>query len=127
MDIFLSQFGFISNHKIKDVKNEELNQLLCKKDFSDDELKEKLLASTVIVPCIDEPEGTSFVLIFDDDDKEYFQVYTDLDEYKKGLEHDLSEIYPPAYSFSALLKFAKEYFVMNRSSDSVVFRAEIFR
>ena len=123
---FLGLFGIVGNNKIKDIKNEKLRQLL-REGKPDDEFKEILLASAMIVPCIDEIDGTSFVPIFDDEDRQYFQVFTDLDEYEKGMENDLEEIYPQAYRFLQLVKFANEYVVVNKASESFVFRAEDFK
>ena len=114
----------MGNHRIKDIENDKLKSLLGERDLSDDELKEELSASELIVPCIDEIDGTSFVLVFDDGDSEYLQAYTDLEEYEKGLKDDLEEIYPQSYGFSELAKAANQYLVINRASEAAVFRAE---
>ena len=120
---FLSQFNGDDELQITDIKNDKLRELLQQKNLSDDELKEfseELLSSIMITGCVDADDGTSFVLIWDDENKPHLPLFTDIDEFKKIFENYKEDVYPQAYQFTDLLKVANEDLVINPASESLV-------
>lgn len=126
VDEFLSLFGMVANHEIRNLKNDELIGLL-EKDISDDELQEKLMSSKMIVPCIVESEDVEFYLTYDDEDRSYLPLFTDLDEFKKAFEDDMEELYPQAYHFRELLKGPADKIAINYASQCFSFSPEALK
>lgn len=118
IEAFLAQF---------DIKPDPLRELLAKKDIKDDELKEALMSSQMIVGCVDAEEGTSFVMIWDDNKKSYLPLFTDIEEFKKIFEKYSDDVYPQAYYFADLVKVAKVDFVINPASESLILSPEVFK
>ena len=118
IEAFLAQFDF---------KPDSLKELLAKKDINDDELKEALMSSQMIVGCVDAEEGTSFVMIWDDNKKSHLPLFTDIEEFKKTFEKYSDDVYPQAYYFADLVKVAKDDFVINPSSESLILSPESFK
>lgn len=119
LDEFLELFGIVANNRMGDMKIEGLDGLC------EDEIREKLLASDVIVPCCDDIHGTVFFVNDDSKAKTYFAVCTDLDEYNKVFSHE-EELYPRPYHFSQLLDIA-DYMVLNPASESLVIDSKRFK
>ena len=118
IEAFLAQF---------DIKPDPLRELLAKKDIKDDELKEALMSSQMIVGCVDADEGTSFVMIWDDNKKSHLPLFTDIEEFKKIFEKYSDDVYPQAYYFADLVKVAKVDFVINPASESLILSPEVFK
>ena len=118
IEAFLAQFDF---------KPDSLKELLAKKDINDDELKEALMSSQMIVGCVDAEEGTSFVMIWDDSKKSHLPLFTDIEEFKKIFEKYSDDVYPQAYYFADLVKVAKDDFVINPASESLILSPEAFK
>lgn len=118
IEAFLAQF---------DIKPDELRELMAKKDLDDDELIEALMSSQMIVGCVDADEGTSFVLIWDDNKKSHLPLFTDIEEFKKIFENYAEDVYPQAYYFSDLIRVAKDDLVINPASESLVLNPESFK
>ncbi|WP_405307546.1 SseB family protein [Methanobrevibacter sp.] len=118
IEAFLAQFDF---------KPDSLKELLAKKDINDDELKEALMSSQMIVGCVDAEEGTSFVMIWDDNKKSHLPLFTDIEEFKKIFEKYSDDVYPQAYYFADLVKVAKDDFVINPASESLILSPEVFK
>lgn len=128
VEAFLAQFR--DEIEMTDIKNDELRILLAKKDLSDDEMKkfgEKLLSSIMITGCVDADEGTSFVLIWDSNDKPHLPLFTDIDEFKKIFDDYKQDVYPQAYHFTDLVKVAGEDLVINPASESLRLDPEMFK
>ena len=125
---FLAQFR--DEAEIADIKNDKLTELLGKKDLSEDELKElgeELMTSIMITGCVDADDGTSFVLIWNDDKKPHLPLFTDVDEFEKIFGNHKEDVYPQAYHFTDLVKVAKEDLVINPASESLVLDLEMFK
>ena len=118
IEAFLAQFDF---------KPDSLKELLAKKDINDDKLKEALMSSQMIVGCVDAEEGTSFVMIWDDNKKSHLPLFTDIEEFKKIFEKYSDDVYPQAYYFADLVKVAKDDFVINPASESLILSPEAFK
>ena len=117
LDEFLGIFGIVANHKIKDIENEKIRQML-KNEFSEDELYSELKDLPLISPWIDEESGPAHEFTYDKNDNEYFPLFTDLDEFEKVFGND-REVYPQAYTFSRSAELSKEDMVINPASESV--------
>lgn len=118
IEAFLAQFDF---------KPDSLKELLAKKDINNDKLKEALMSSQMIVGCVDAEEGTSFVMIWDDNKKSHLPLFTDIEEFKKIFEKYSDDVYPQAYYFADLVKVAKDDFVINPASESLILSPEAFK
>ena len=118
IEAFLAQFDF---------RPDALRELLGKNDLSDDELREALMSSQMIVGCVDLPNGTRFAIIWDNDKKPHIPLFTDIDEFKKIFEKYSEEVYPQAYNFSDLVNVAKDDLVINPASESLVLNPETFK
>ena len=128
MQAFLSQFE--DELEIEDIRNDDLRELLDKKEFSQEdanEFGEKLLKSIMITGCVDADDGTNFVLIWDNENKPHLPLFTDIDEFKKIFDDYNEDVYPQAYHFTDLVKVAKEDLVINPASESLVLNPEIFK
>jgi hypothetical protein len=128
IEAFLSQFR--DEIKIEDIKNEELRALLHKENLSDDDMAkfaETLMSSIMITGCVDADEGTSFVLIWDSENKPHLPLFTDLDEFEKIFSKHKEDVYPQAYHFMDLVKVAKGDFVINPASESLKLNSEMFK
>ena len=123
---FLAQFDG-DKLEITDIKNDRVRELLAKRDLSDDELNRELLSSIMIVGCVDAEGGKSFVLIWNNENKPYLPLFTDLDEFKKIFANHREDVYPDAYHFKDLISVAKEDLVINPASESFEFSPETFR
>ena len=124
---FLAQFR--DEAEIADIRNDKLRELLGKGDLSEDELKElgeELMTSIMITGCVDADDGTSFVLIWDDENKPHLPLFTDVDEFEKIFGNHKEDVYPQAYHFTDLVKVAKEDLVINPASESLVLNPEMF-
>ena len=122
MEAFLALF---EDAKINE-NNDKLKELLKQKPSCDDELKEILLSSVMIVGCIDADNGANFVLIWDNDQKPHMPLFTDIDEYKK-MFGDNADIYPNECNFIDLINVAEENLVINPASESLILNPDIFR
>lgn len=100
--------------------------ILKKKDLSKEEFDEKLSKAIMIIGCVDDGEGTNFVLIWDEEKKPHLPLFTDLDEFQKMFK-DHDEVYPAGYHFGDLIENSEGDFVINPASDSIVFSPEIFK
>lgn len=119
IEAFLSQFEI-------GVDMDEVIELLKKKDLSKEEFNEKLSKAVMIIGCVDDGEGTNFVLIWDEEKKPHLPLFTDLDEFQKMFK-DHDEVYPAGYHFGDLIENSEGDFVINPASDSIVFSPEIFK
>lgn len=115
LDEFLDIFGIVSNHRIKDIKNEKLREIL---QNNPDELYCELTDLTLITACSHGDDGKYYVCTYDADDNPYFPLFTDLDEFNKVFNRD-GEVYPEAYKFYRVLKFADDNFMINPATESV--------
>lgn len=125
---FLAQFN--EKPKITDIRNDKLREFLKPKELSDEELEEfgeTLLSSIMITGCVDADKGTSFVLIWNDDNNPHLPLFTDIDEFNKIFKDYKEDVYPQAYHFTDLAKVAKEDLVINPASESMVLNPEIFK
>ena len=118
------------NMQIEEIKHERLRELLNLENLTDDdasEIWEELFKSTLITGCVDADDGTNFVLIWNSDNKPHLPLFTDLDEFKKIFADYKEDVYPAAYHFTDLLKVAKEDWVLNPASESLVLDPEMFK
>jgi hypothetical protein len=130
MEAFLSRFTDEDKLGIADIRNDRLKELLSKKDLSEDELTEfgeRILSSIMITGCVDNDDGTSFVLIWNNEDEPHLALFTDIDEFKKIFDDYREDVYPAAYHFIDVAKVAKENMVINPASQSLVLNPEIFK
>ena len=123
IEAFLSQFR--DKIEITDIKNDRLRQLLNQNDIEG--FADELMKSIMIAPCVDADEGTSFVLIWNDENKPHIPLFTDIDEFKKIFDEHKKDVYPQAYHFRDLVKVAGEDLVINPASESLVLDSKIFR
>ena len=117
LDEFLDIFGIVANHRIKDIKNEKLRQLL-QNDFTEDELYQEINDLPLITPWVDEEQGPAYEVTYDKNDNLYVPLFTDLDEFKMVFGND-NEVYPQAYTFSRYVEFLKDDLVINPATESV--------
>lgn len=115
LDEFLDIFGIAANHKIPDIENEKLKDLL---ENNSDELNVELADSVLITAWADTDDGRHYVCTYDEDDNQYFPLFTDLGEFKKAFGRD-KEVYPQAYKFFRALKFTEDDFMINPTTESV--------
>lgn len=115
LDEFVDNFGIVSNHKIPDIKNEKLRELL---QNNPDELYYELRDSVLITACSHGDDGKHYVCTYDKDDNPYLPLFTDLDEFNKVFSRD-EEVYPEAYNFCKLVKFTDDDFMINPATESV--------
>ncbi len=115
LDEFLDIFGIVANHKIPGIENEKLNDLL---ENNPDELNVELADSVLITAWADTDDGRHYVCTYDEDDNQYFPLFTDLGEFKKVFSHDV-EVYPQAYKFFRALKFTDDDFMLNPATESL--------
>ena len=81
----------------------------------------------MIVGCVDADDGTSFVLIWDNDKKPHLPLFTDIDEFKKIFENYSGDVYPQAFDFADLVDAAKDDLVINPASESLVLDLETIK
>jgi hypothetical protein len=117
LDDFLDIFGIVANHRIKDIENEKLRQLL-QSDFTEDELYAELMDLPLITPWVDEELGPANEFTFDENDNIYVPLFSDLEEFKKVFGN-AREVYPQSYTFSRSLEFFKDDLVINPATESV--------
>ncbi|WP_407411070.1 SseB family protein [Methanobrevibacter sp.] len=117
LDEFLAIFGIVANHKIKDIENGKLRQIL-QNEFSEDELYSEIKDLPLISPWVDEESGPAHEFTYDKNDNEYFPLFTDLDEFEKVFGND-KNVYPQAYTFSRSAELTKDDMVINPASESV--------
>ena len=106
-----------------------LREFLHEKELSQEDLIEfsaKLLKSIMITGCVDADDGTNFVLIWNNENKPHLPLFTDIDEFKKIFDNYKEDVYPQAYKFTDLIKVAKDDFVINPASESLVLNPEMF-
>lgn len=118
IEAFLAQF---------DIRPDGLREIMAKEDLDGDELVEKLMSSQMIVGCVDADDGTSFVLIWDNDKKPHLPLFTDIDEFKKIFENYSGDVYPQAFDFADLVDAAKDDLVINPASESLVLDLETIK
>ena len=80
------------------------------------EFKKEIGKSTLIIPCIEADDGINVVIIGDKDNKAHLPLFTYVDD-----------VFPQAYYFKDLLKVAREDFVINPSTESVIINPEMFK
>ncbi|MBE6498076.1 MAG: SseB family protein [Methanobrevibacter sp.] len=117
LDDFLDIFGIVANHRIKDIKNEKLRQLL-QSDFTEDELYTELMDLPLITPWVDKELGPANEFTFDENDNIYVPLFSDFDEFKKVFGN-VHEVYSQSYTFSRSLEFFKDDLVINPATESV--------
>ena len=128
IETFLNLFNNESESEINNIKNDEIRELLHQETLSDDELNEigeKLLASIMIVGCVNADDSTNSVLIWDD--TPHLPLFTDIDEFKKIFNDYKEDIYPQAYKFEDLVKVSNENIVINPASESIKLNPKILK
>lgn len=129
IEAFLSQFNDEGKMEIEDIRNDELREFFHKKELSQGDAKQwgvNLIKSILIIGCVDTEEGTNFVLIWNDKNKPYLPLFTDIDEFKKIFDDYDEDVYPQAYHFKDIVKVAKEDLVINPASESLVLDQDMF-
>ena len=124
VEALLSQFQV--ELTIEDIRNDELKRLLDENDVGE-KLADGLLSSVMIVPCVRAEDGTNFVLIWDGDNNHHLPLFTDIDEFKRMFDEYREDVFAQAYHFTDLLKVARESFVINPASHSLVIDPEMFK
>lgn len=130
IEAFLSHFIDENKLEIEDIENNQLKKLLHKKDLDDNdanELREKLLSSVMITGCVDSDKSTNFVLIWDDENKPYLPLFTDLNEFKKIFDDYKEDVYPQAYYFTDIVNVTNEDLVINPASESFEINSELLK
>ena len=122
MEAFLNLF----KQEIDEIRNDDLRELLGG-DVTSMEFKIEIANSTLIVPCVEADDGVNFVLISDEEKKAHLPLFTDIEEFEKMFKDYSADVFPQAYYFKDLLKVAREAWVINPASESLVLNPEMFK
>ena len=129
VDVFLSLFDIESEDDISNINNDNLRQLINREHCDDNirEIIEELSKSIMIAGCVDVDDKTNFVLIWNEDDKAFLPLFTDIDEFKKIYADYEQDVYPGTYYFKDLLSVAEGDFVINPASESLELSLDLFK
>lgn len=122
MEAFLNLF----RQEVDEIRHDELRELL-KGDLTSMEFKIEIANSTLIVPCVKVDDGLNFVLIWNEEKKAHLPLFTDIEEFEKMFKDYNEDVFPHAFYFKDLLKVAKDDFVINPASESVVITPDILK